>query len=128
MTEQQSRIRLEYEAKGREKDNLTKMKASGEMDVLQGREFAVPFGTWLCSLPGKWDQPDAVAGRICCTSFHNASRVLVNGTHRLATESEIRVFMETSKREYAALKAEEDLRDGRKTVVIEAQPASVVNK
>ena len=127
MTELQNKNRMFWNEVESQKQNLIRMKASGELDRLQGAEFAVPFGAWLCSLPGGWDAPDVVAGRVFCVNANLVSKNLVEKTHRLATENEIREFTRASRASYAALKAEEDLRSGKShiTVISPEAPTAV---
>jgi hypothetical protein len=107
-----------------QKQKLIQMKASGELDRLQDAEYAVPFGAWPCSLPGGWDAPDVVAGRITCVNFDIVAKTLVQKTHRLATEAEIREFTRASRASYDALRREEELRSGKDRItVVEPLPA-----
>jgi hypothetical protein len=126
--ELQNKARAFWDAVAAQKHVLAKSKASGESDRLQGAENALPFGVWLITVAGGWANPEQRGGAVCCANLDIAARKLIEGSHRLAVESEIRAFLENSKREYSKLKAIDDAREGRRTITIEALPAEATTK
>jgi hypothetical protein len=115
------------EAKAQE---LQKMQASGELGRLQGAEHATLGAAWITSLEPKWDDKEGRGGIVCGVfNFSLVGRRLIEKSHRLSTASEVESFMNSSRREYARLKSEEDLRNGKTHVVaIEAQAPTAVKK
>lgn len=109
---------------------LRKMQASGELAKLQGTEHATQGAAWITSLEPSWDDKEGRGGVVCgIFNFYLVSRRLIEHSHRLSHESEVLEFMSKTRREYARLKSQEDLRDHRSVVSIEAlAPAKAVTK
>ncbi len=130
MAESQHKLRIFWGLVESKVQELRSMQASGELAKLQGSEYATTGAAWLTSEKPNWDDREARGGVV--TGIYNFSLVgrrLIESTHRLSTETEVREFMTRTRREYAALKAEEDLRDGKTRVaVIEALPPTAAKK
>jgi hypothetical protein len=108
---------------------LKNMAASGELARLQG-QHAIKEGAWITSGEPAWDDKEGRAGIVCGVfNFRTVALRLLQKSHILSTASEVDLFMNSSRREYARLKSEEDLRNGKTHVVtIEAVAPTAAKK
>jgi hypothetical protein len=101
-------------------DALRRAKAAetGDQRFLEGQ--TEPTALFIVSEPRRDMSPEWRAGMVCLANMTRAARCIVEGTHRRATAVEIAEFLSTTRRNYERCRQEQNQREGKSTITVEA--------